>query len=62
MKTSKKKTLRGGARPNSGAKKIKDSREPLTLYVAKSIMKKAGGKDALRTALYVHIGQRLKVE
>jgi hypothetical protein len=50
---------RGGIRPGSGAKKKKETREPITLYILKSIMKKNGGKDRLRKHLYTYLGQRV---
>ena len=39
-----KKSNRGGARAGAGAKKIKDKKKPLTIYVRGSEIKKAGGK------------------
>ena len=54
----KKKETRGGSREGSGAKKKPNGREPITLYIAKDIMKKKGGKEALRDELYRYVGQR----
>ena len=40
-----KKNNRGGSRPGSGRKKVKDKKKPLTIWVRDSEVKKAGGQD-----------------
>lgn len=54
METTTIKSKRGGVRPNAGAKKMPENqtREPLTLYITRSVIKRMGGKDALRKQLY----------
>jgi hypothetical protein len=43
----KKKTTRGGPRPNSGRKPVTDKKVPLTIYVRESTLNRLG-KEAVR--------------
>lgn len=46
------KTQHGGARSNAGRKKLADPKQPITVYVEKSKIENAGGKDQYKTKLY----------
>ena len=43
--------IRGGERKNSGRKKLKDPKHPLTIYVHESSIKRLGGREAAREYL-----------
>jgi hypothetical protein len=49
METTK--TARGGARKNSGRKPVADKKQPVTLFIPKSVIERHGGADKLKTAL-----------
>lgn len=46
----------GGKRPNAGRKEIKDKKEPIFIYVPKSIIKKHGGKPAVKAFAETALG------
>jgi hypothetical protein len=43
---------KGGVRENSGRRKSPDPKESITVYIAKSIIQKNGGKVELRSRIY----------
>lgn len=45
---ARKKDNRGGARPNSGAKKKDDTKQPITFYLLQSVIDSNGGKEAIK--------------
>jgi hypothetical protein len=45
------KPTKGGARKNSGRKPVEDKKQPVTLFIPKSVIEHHGGADALKTAL-----------
>lgn len=38
----------GGKRPGAGRKEVKDKKEPIFIYVKKSVIKKHGGKPSVK--------------
>ena len=47
----KSRPTRGGKRVNSGRKKLPEIKEPVTIYIYPSVIKKNGGRDKTRAKL-----------
>ena len=55
-----KKENRGGARPNSGRKKLADKKTQLSLYIRTSRVDLNGGPAEIRRQIYKLIDKKLK--
>jgi hypothetical protein len=51
---------RGGARKNSGRKPIDDKKQPVTLFIERSVIERHGGPDKIKATLINNIKQTLK--
>jgi hypothetical protein len=51
------KSNKGGARKNSGRKPVEDKKEPITLFINRSVIERHGGADKIKAALIHNIKQ-----
>ena len=52
---TKRKKGSGGSRAGSGRKKITDPKEPIFIYVPKSVVQHHGGREAVKTFAESHL-------
>jgi hypothetical protein len=48
---------RGGSRKNSGRKPVADKKQPVTLFIERSVIERHGGPDKIKEALISNIKQ-----
>ena len=51
------KKTHGGTRKGAGRKKVSDKKEPVFIYVRRSVIDKNGGKQTLKRILEEHVNE-----